>query len=221
MIKSKPLAWLIGLGAAGAAAVAAYEIVIRPWHLCWGATAQESRRALPGDELVPHPRQSSTRAITIYAPAADIWPWLVQLGQGRGGFYSHDWLENLAGCDIHSVNRVFPEYQRLAVGDRVRLGPEGYPFYTVAAIEPEQALVLRAGDLKETSPQVHDSWVFYLNEITPGLTRLIVRNRRDYTSTAANFIIWRVVTEPAQFIMESKMLKGIKQRAETVINNTA
>lgn len=221
MITSKTLARLIGLGAVGAAAAVTYELVIRPWHLRWGATAQESQRPLPGDELVPHPRQSSTRAITIYAPAAEIWPWLVQLGQGRGGFYSHDWLENLAGCNIHSASRVIPKYQQLAVGDRVRLGPEGYPFYTVAAIEPEQALVLRAGDPKEASPHVYDSWVFYLNEITSGLTRLIVRNRRDYTSTAANFITWRIITEPAQFVMESKMLQGIKQRAETVINNTA
>ena len=89
--------------------------------------------------LVPQPKQISTRVITIQASAADIWPWLAQIGQGRGGFYSYDWLENLIGCEIHNADRIISEFQQLAVGDKVRLGPEGYPFYTVAAVEPKGA----------------------------------------------------------------------------------
>jgi hypothetical protein len=84
----------------------AYWFGLRPWHIRWGATDDELARPLPGDEIVPRPRKWSTRAITIDAPAEVVWPWLVQIGQGRGGLYSYDWLENLAGCDIHSADRV-------------------------------------------------------------------------------------------------------------------
>jgi hypothetical protein len=161
---------------------------------------------------VPQPKQEATRAITIQAPVSDVWPWLVQLGQGRGGLYSYDWLENLIGCDIHNADRIMPEFQRLQVGDPVRLGPEGYPFYTVAAIEPERALILHAA-----SPEIsghNESWIFYLEPIDENSTRLIIRSRRKYEPTLANFVIWQVITEPAHFIMERKMLLGIKQRAE-------
>lgn len=214
----KALSRWAGLGVLGAAVIAIYTWVFRPWHLRWGATSNEVNRSLPGDELAPRPKQSSTRAITIGAPAADIWPWLAQLGQGRGGFYSYDWLENLAGCDIHNADRILPEFQQLAVGDRVRLGPEGYPYYTVAAIEPKTYLLLSAGDPKEEAPSVRDFWLFYLDEIAPSTTRLITRNHRDYEPTVANFITWQVVTEPLHFLMEQKMLRSIKSRVEAAAN---
>jgi len=204
---------IASLGLAGAVTLPAYVLAFRPWHLRWGATPDEATRVLPGDDLVPHPKQLSTRAITIQASAADIWPWLVQIGQGRGGFYSYDALENLVGCDIHSADRIIPEFQQLALGDKVRLGPEGYPFYTVAAIEPVQFLLLRGGDSEQESPPVEDIWLFYLDEIAPGTTRLIARNRRDYKPTVANFIIWQVVTELLHFLMEQKMMRSIKERA--------
>ena len=166
------------------------------------------------DELISNPKQISTRAITIGTPVNEVWPWLVQIGQGRGGFYSYDTLENLIGCDIHNADRILPEFQQLAVGDKVRLAKEGYPFYTVAAIETKKYLLLRAGDPKEESPLVEDFWLFYLAEIDSNTTRLIVRNRRDYKSGVVNFIIWQVITEPLHFLMEQKMLRGIKKRAE-------
>lgn len=207
---------IIGAGVTGVGALLAYLFVIRPWHLCWGLTDDEVSRSLPGDELVPQPKQKATRAMTIQAPASDVWPWLVQLGQGRGGLYSYDWLENLIGCDIHNADRIMPEFQHLQVGDPVRLGPEGYPFYTVAAIEPERALILHAAD-----PQIrghNESWVFYLEPINENVTRLIVRNRRDYKPSLANFVMWQVITEPAHFIMERKMLLGIRQRVEAAVS---
>jgi hypothetical protein len=191
----------------------AYWFGLRPWHIRWGATDDEVVRSLPGDEIVPRPRKFSTRAITIAAPAEAVWPWLVQIGQGRGGLYSYDWLENLAGCDIHSTNRIIPELQYLEFGDVIRLGPEGYPAYPIAAVEPGRALVLGGDDPKNGA----HSWAFILEPIDERITRLIVRSRDDYPPTLANFVIWRAITEPAHFAMERKMLFGIKQRAEAAV----
>ncbi len=171
------------------------------------------QQSLPSDVLVLRPRQTATRAITIDAPAAAVWPWLVQIGQGRGGFYSYDWLENLAGCDIHSADRVIPALQDLREGDTVRLGPEGYPAYRVAAVESGRALVL-GGNASEI--EAH-SWAFVLEPIDEQTTRLLVRSRDDYAPTPANFLIWRVITEPLHFVMERKMMLGIKQRAEAAV----
>jgi hypothetical protein len=188
----------------------AYWLGLRPWHIRWGATDDEVAHRLPGDEIVRRPRKWSTRAIRIAAPAEAVWPWIVQIGQSRGGLYSYDWLENLAGCDIHSANQVIPELQALRVGDIVRLGPEGYPAYHVEAIEPDRALVLGGND---PEMGIH-SWAFVLEPIDEQTTRLIVRSRDDYPPTLTNVIIWRLITEPVHFVMERKMLLGIKQRAE-------
>ena len=99
---------------------ALYVVVARPRINHWGATDQEHRATWPGDHLVAQPSFVWTNAITIRAPAAQVWPWLVQLGQGRGGLYSYDWLENLIGCDVHSTDRILPPFQTpLQVGDRV------------------------------------------------------------------------------------------------------
>ena len=111
-------------GLAAAAAAACYVLAVRPRLLRWGASTQEAAGPLPGDELVPTPRMQSTRAVTINAPAASVWPWLVQLGAGRGGMYSYDLLENAAGLGIHSADRILPEHQRLDVGDVIPLGPD-------------------------------------------------------------------------------------------------
>lgn len=216
MVGNKTLTKLMGVGAVGAAATGAYLLLFRPWHLRWGATPTETQRSLPGDELISNPKQTATRAITIEAPVNEVWSWLVQIGQGRGGFYSYDFLENLIGCDIHSADRILPEFQRLAIGDKVRLGREGYPYYTVAAIEPEKYLLLSAGDPDPAgeSPPVEDFWLFYLDKIDSNTTRLIARNHRDYEPGIANFIIWHVIVEVLHFLMEQKMLRGIKKRAE-------
>jgi hypothetical protein len=120
-------------GTAVLGSAAAYILAIRPWQLGWGATGEERDATLAGDDLIPNPDLMATRAITVHAPAAQVWPWIAQLGQGRGGFYSYDALENLVGCDIHSANRVVPEWQDLKVGDQVSLGtPADRPLTPVA-----------------------------------------------------------------------------------------
>lgn len=104
--------------AATAALSAAYALALRPVQLRWGATAQEAEHSQPGDGLIAHPDLCATRAITIRAPAERVWPWIAQLGQDRGGFYSYDLLENLAGCDIHSADRIIPQWQPSRPGIR-------------------------------------------------------------------------------------------------------
>ena len=200
----------------GAALAPAYVGLILPWHRRWGATKAEVERSLPGDEIVPQPKMTSTRAITIEATPDQIWPWLAQLGQGRGGMYSYETLENLAGCDIHNADHILPECQNLQEGDEIRMGPEGYPFYTVAEMQPERALVLRGHDPQTKAPGPA-SWTFVLERQPDGSTRLISRQRSDYEPGPANFVMWRVFTEPVSFIMEQKMLRTLKQRVESAV----
>ncbi len=199
------LAGMIVLGAV-------YAFALRPWFNRWGATNAELRMVLPGDEIAAQSRRTATRAITIHAPAEKVWPWLVQIGQGRGGLYSYDWLENLVGCNIHSASAILPEHQDLKVGDQIRLGPEGYPFFVVIAIDPGRALILRAGR-PDDNPNNIATWVFTLQPVDGKTTRLVVRNRNAYLPTPMNTLIWRI-TELASFVMEQKMLGGIRVRAE-------
>ena len=196
-----------------------YALFIRPWLLHWGATADEIDEALAGDELVRDPRSESTRAVTIEAPPADVWPWLVQMGQGRGGLYSYDWLENLVGCEIHSEYRVVPELQRLEVGDRIRLVPPSRAdlALVVAIVEPERALVLRTPEsvTEPVAPGLPNAtWAFVVRPLAGGRTRLVVRWRSEFAPGLRGQLTCRAGLEPIQFVMERKMLLGIKQRAE-------
>lgn len=182
------------------------------WLWTWGAAPGERLRALPGDELIPAPRLSTTRAISIAAPPAAIWPWLAQIGWQRAGWYSYDALERLAGvADFadgpRSARRIVPELQALAVGDPIRLGPEPMPAFVVAQIEPERALVLSGAGA---------SWTFVLEPHGADATRLIVRFRLTYPLTCANRLLWGV-SEAAHMIMERKMLRGIRQRVQASI----
>ena len=114
--------------AAGVTAIGiatAYILVARPRHLRWGASSQECNASLPGDDLIVTPDLTATRAITVRASADQVWPWIAQLGQGRAGFYSYDFLENLAGCDIHSADRIVPGWQEIKIGDEFKLRPGG------------------------------------------------------------------------------------------------
>lgn len=204
------------LAAGAIAGVVVLSPLLHPWYRRWGATEQELREGLPGDGQVPSPRIETTRAITITAPAERIWPWLVQMGQGRGGLYSYEMLENLIGSDIHNADRILAEYQHLEVGDKVRIGPEGYPFFTVVGVEPNRALVLAGGPQPPEDDAVLWSWAFVLEEKSPGSTRLIIRNRTDYPPSLGNLLVWRAFTDPIAFVMERKMLRSIKARAESV-----
>jgi hypothetical protein len=194
-----------------AGAAAAYMLLARPRHLQWGATDQESREPLPGDDLLASPDLTATRSITVRASADQVWPWIAQLGQGRGGFYSYDALENLVGCGIHSADRIVPEWQELGVGDEVGLHPE-VPL-EVAALEPGRALVLRGGvPMGNTAPPYDFTWAFVIREQPDGTTRLLVRERYAYTQRWAALLVEPV--EAVSFVMSQKMLRGIRDRAE-------
>lgn len=210
------------VGFAAALAGAAYFLKVRPWLLTWGAEEDDLRGTLPGDELVQSPLYESTRAVTIQAPASRVWPWLVQMGQGRGGLYSYDWLENLLNLDIHSTDRILPEFQNLKVGDKVRLMPPDEEFelaFDVHSIEPERALVLvTQGSPEENfeSGLPYGSWTFVLEPVGPETTRLVVRLRSDYRPDFAGVMVNQVLLEPVHFIMERRMLLGIQERAEAL-----
>ena len=185
-----------------------FSPLLRPWYSRWGATHAEGNKLLPGDEQVRNPNMENTRAITINAPVETVWPWLVQMGQGRGGLYSYERLENLVGCKMKNADRIIPEYQDLKVGDKVLLAPEGGPPpFEVTAIEPSQAIILGGSEPPTT-------WGFILESIDKNSTRLIIRFRQSYKPTLGNNILWRVFTDPINFVMERKMLQGIKLRAE-------
>lgn len=205
-----------GLLAGAAVAAAAAERGLRAGYESWGATLEEVRATLPGDGIVPAPKRVSTRAVTIDTPPDAVWPWLVQIGHGRGGLYSYDWAENLVGCDLHSTDVILPEHQTLHRGDLVRMGPEGYPTFSVAEADAPHHLVLVSADPRSGRPTLDDSppfgttWQWVLDPVGTG-TRLISRQRLTYPSGQA--ALWSVV-QPVAFVMERKMLLGIKQRAE-------
>lgn len=205
MTKSKSYGKILMAAFGGVAALSAYTFLVRPWHLSWGATDEELKLPLPGDELVEDPPLNATHAITIEAPVAEVWPWLVQMGQTRAGFYSYTWLENIVGCQMHNADRIVPEWQELKVGDEVWLHPKAPPL-RVLAIEPGRAIVLEK------------CWTFFLQPIDEHSTRLIIRGRGEFNPDLKhpllNFVLWRGIFEPAHFIMERKMMLGIKQRAE-------
>lgn len=161
--------------------------------------------AMPGDELIADPTLVSTRAVTIAAPPEAVWPWLVQLGQGRAGFYSYDWIENLIGLDIHSAEQILDQHQDLRTDDRIALAPDGSGL-DVERLEPNRLLVLR-------EPTGGWTWSFLLRP-TDGNTRLIVRNRWTTAGGSPSFRLYMAMIDPAAAIMERKMLMGIKARVE-------
>jgi hypothetical protein len=177
----------------------------------WGATDEESDGPLPGDDLIANPYVIATRAITVRVSADRVWPWIAQLGQGRGGFYSYDVLENLAGCDIHSADWVVAEWQDVKVGDEVRLAPE--VGLGVSVVEQGRALVLRGGVPVGAAPPPYDfTWAFALREQPGGTTRLLVRERYAYSRWWAPLLVEPVAA--VSFLMTARMLRGIRDRAE-------
>jgi hypothetical protein len=193
------------------AAAAAYIRLARPRQLRWGATDQESDGSLPGDDLIANPDLTATRAITVHTSADQVWPWIAQLGQGRGGFYSYDVLENLVGCDIHSADQIVPQWQAITVGGQVKLHPE--VGLGVAVVELGRALVVRGGVPMGAAPPPYDfTWAFVLQEQPEGTTRLLVRERYAYTQRWAPLLVEPVAV--VAFVMSQRMLRGIRDRAE-------
>lgn len=198
------------LAVLGGAAYAA-----RRFYRNWGTTKAECQQRLPGDELVGEPIVQATEAITIDAPPAAVWPWLVQMGQDRGGFYNHETLGNLTGLRFRNADRIHPEWQQLAVGDTVRAAPAGwlgYPdgvTYTVAAIVPEQHLVLRAG---RSGPPWNAVWSFHLVACGDDRTRLLVRLRHGLRHPGE--VAGVELIRPAVSLGIRAVLRGIRTRAE-------
>jgi hypothetical protein len=202
---------MAGITAAIGFAAAAYVLVVRRRQLAWGATNAEVHGPLAGDELIATSDVIATRAISIHTSADRVWPWVAQLGQGRGGFYSYDFLENLVGCDIHSAHRIVEEWQGVAVGAEVKLHPE-VPL-EVAALDPGRSLVLRGGVRMGKTPPPYDfTWAFVVREQPEQTTRLLVRERYGYTRGWAPLVV--EPTTAISVVMTRKMLRGIRDRAE-------
>ncbi|MDR2113697.1 MAG: hypothetical protein LBO75_00265 [Bifidobacteriaceae bacterium] len=202
----KAVLWRLFFAGSAAAALATWH-----WQSRWGATAAEQRRSLPGDQLVPQPNLQATRAVGIAAPPSAVWPWLVQLGQDKGGFYSYDWLERAFGLPVVNADVVEPEWQRLEVGDPVTLGER--VALRVAVIEPGQALVLE-GDPAGTTRRMEFefSWSFVLEPEGPTGSRLVVRERYMWTKWRVGAFIKTVSW--VSFVMSRAMLLGLRSRAE-------
>jgi hypothetical protein len=187
-----------------AASGALYFTLLRWPILSWGATASEAASRLPGDELLEGADGVSTRAIDVAAPASAVWPWLAQMGPSpRGGAYTYDWIENLLGLKMHSVDHVLTEFQHPQIGDAIALGPNQM---RIERLEPEHVLAWRSDDGNWV-------WTFVLNEQN-GRTRLISRNRFRLPTLAAR--ISMLSMELGSAVMERKMLLGIGQRAESL-----
>ena len=181
---------------------AVYLRFLRRPSLTWGATDQEADARLPGDELLEEADGVATRAVDIDAPPAAVWPWIAQMGPApRGGAYTYDWIENLLGLGMHSVDRVLPEFQDPQVGDTIGYGSNRM---RVERVEPEHVLAWRSED---------GNWVWtFVLQGRDGSTRLVSRNRFRLPTLAAR--VGMITMEPASLVMERKMLNGIKQRAE-------
>jgi hypothetical protein len=204
---------------------AGYALALRPCMLRWGATDDELRRPYPGAELVPGGARGGTMATTIDAPPAAVWPWLVQMGCDRGGWYSWDRLDNRGAP---SANRIHPEWQEVAVGERLLSSPSGKTWFQIAALEQERFLALRASfDLRgrpfdpagERPCDYSDSvWCFLLEETPDHGTRLIVSGYADarprLLQAVANFLFW----EPSHWIMQTRQFANLRRRAESGVD---
>ncbi|PTX18242.1 hypothetical protein C8N40_10641 [Pontibacter mucosus] len=175
----------------------------RRWYLQWGATADEIAQPLPGDELMDH--ASANHAITIQAPVQAVWPWLKQIGQDKAGFYSYSFLENLVAADIHNTNRVVPEWQHLKAGDTIRLASKKVygdkPLLPVVALEENHYLVLKG-------------WgAFVLKPLDSHTSRLLIRSHGRRYGWGMRLLLF-LLLDPIHFLMERRMLIGLKERAE-------
>jgi hypothetical protein len=200
------------------AGLAGYMALLRPWADHFGAIDSDISRSMPGDDVITRPSSCSTRATIIEAPVDAIWPWLVQMGQNRAGFYSYDRLERLAGAGIHNANRIVPEWQHLATGDlmqtyRDRKGREPLG-WIVIQVEPNKSLVVRSRGSDWT-------WSILLEPVDAQRTKIIARTRTDWTNHPLWMAPLDIAGEPAHFVMELGVLRGVKRRAESLSSSSA
>jgi len=201
--------------------VGGYAFVVRPRLLRWGATGEEVRSVYPGVDLIPGGARSATMAVTIDAPPSRVWPWLVQMGVDRAGWYSWDRLDNFG---LRSAERIHPEWQELSVGDRLAAKPDGSEWWEVAALEPERFLGLRMSldlrgrpfDTAGERPRFYtdSTWGFLLEELLAQRTRLVVSGywclRPRWLQPVASFIF----LEPSHWVMQTRQFANLKRRAE-------
>jgi hypothetical protein len=212
-----------GVGALAAlegAALIGWNLVATPFigrsRLTWGTEGTEATDALPGDELVPHPRWSYTLGVTVDALPEAVWPWIAQIGQGRGGFYTYQTLENLAGCKIKNTTAILPDHQQPAVGKDIYLHPTAPPL-RITIVDPPHALVLFGSPAEiggEDSWGV-TTWQFAVNPGPDGGSRFLTRGRYDHSPDwQSRLTFGRFPIEVISFVMSRKMMLEIKRLAE-------
>ncbi|HEY9514252.1 MAG TPA: hypothetical protein VIQ74_01130 [Gemmatimonadaceae bacterium] len=186
--------------------------LLLPWYCARGTRSDERRASLPGDDIVAEPETGYTLALTIRAAPSEIWPWIVQMGRGRGGFYTHEWVENLLGAGIQNADRIIPDLQHLAVGDRIPLTPDPYlgrpgQWMLVARIQPERSVVFR-----QTLPNgATATWSMVLRPQGDGTTRLLSRRRGGQPT------LFDRVMKPGYMFMDHGVLRGIRGRVEQAL----
>ena len=192
--------------------------ISRRWLEHWGSTPSERDATWPGDELLARNVPSRTRAVDVTAPATAVWPWLVQLGLGRGGFYSYELLEHLVGIPVTNVEQVMPELQEIARDDEVVLHPEQPPLH-VSLVDPGRHLCFRTwrdeAEVEETRPAQLATWSLYLEPTGSERCRLVLRSsweRRRPRSPSER--IQAAFEAPVDFVMEQRMLRTIRSLAE-------
>jgi len=189
---------------------------IRRRRLRWGTVGTEPTDSLPGDELVPEPRWSSTLGVGVDAAPEAVWPWIAQIGQGRGGFYTYQTLENMTGCEITNTTEILPEHQHPAVGDDVYLHPATPPL-RVEIVEPRHALVLfgSPAEVGDEESWGRSTWQFVVSPRLDGGSRLLTRSRYDHSSDwRGRMMFGRFPLEVVSFVMSRKMMLEIKRLAE-------
>jgi hypothetical protein len=196
---------MVGVAMAVGAATAAYLLFIRPWQLRWGATDEELERPMPGDEIVECPTFNATRAVTIAARPEEIWPWIVQMGVTRAGWYSYDLLDNLGRP---SARAIFPQFQNPKIGDVIPMSPDGKQGMYVKDFEQDRWMLWWDG-------KGGMSWSWGLYPVDEGHTRLITRVRMRYKWLSPS-IVFDMLVEVTDIIMMRKSILGIKERAERI-----
>ena len=203
----------VGEGLVGAAGMALDLVTpfLREKRSHWGTSAQEAAARWPGDERVPTPKWSWTHGVEIGRPVEAVWPWLAQIGLQKGGFYSYQWLENLAGCGVQNADHLHPQWQAPQVGEDFRLHPDMPPLRVVEVQERAWLLVA-----SEAPGPAAASWLFLVQPRGLGACRVISRFRSDYDDTrlADRLAYGPWLTEAIGFMMDRRMLLGIKERAE-------
>jgi hypothetical protein len=203
--------WGLSIGAA----VVGY-LLMRPWMNRWGTRPADRKLVFPGDEVVGAPNYEAMMGVVVNAPPEAIWPWLIQLGRGRGGLYSYDWLDRVFGfLDAPSAKAILPGIQALRPGDKIPIGKDPKRFYTVRTVVPNRALVV---SLEDERMGWKWAWGFHLVP-EGGHTRLFSRNRSYVPPRLATVLMWAFIELPA-FIMTRRMLLNLRDRAEGLAQTT-